>query len=116
MTLFGEIDNPLETLNPDGGYGDVNVGLPKLISNITKLVVVAAGIFSLINIIIAGFNYMTAGGDEQKIQKAVSSINMSLIGLVVIAGSFIITGIISFILFGDASIILKPTIYGPGSL
>lgn len=118
MNPFGPIINPLKQVNPDinPNYLDVTGGLPALISNIIRLIVVGAGIFAMINIIIAGITYIGSSGDEAKIKQAAAMINMSLIGLVIIAASLVITGIISYLLFQDASVILKPTIYGPGSI
>ena len=65
---------------------------------------------------IAGFSYISAGGDSKKIEAATYSINMSLLGLVVMVGAAAITGIVSYLLFGNATAILSPTITGPGSL
>jgi hypothetical protein len=39
---------------------------------------------------------------------------MSLIGLVILVGSFLLAGIIGHLLYGDASALLNPRIYGPG--
>lgn len=114
MASLGNINNPLKTLNPDGGYRDVT-SLPLFISNIVRIITMGAGIFVFVNILIAGIKYISAGSDEQKITEAGNSITMSVLGLAVIVGSFTLTGIISYVLYQDASIILKPTIYGPGS-
>lgn len=114
-TIFNDIKNPLTTINPVGGYGNVNSGLPSFISNILKIIFIGAGIFAFFNFIFAGFLYMSAAGDKQKIEKATLSINMSLLGLIVMVAAGIIIGIISFILFGSASAILHPTIIGPGT-
>jgi hypothetical protein len=63
----------------------------------------------------AGFTYITANGDAKKLQAAVTSINMSLLGLIIMVGAAAITGVVSFVLFGDATAILSPNIIGPGS-
>jgi len=114
-SMFGKVTNPLDQVG-SGGYGDVGSGLPLFISNVLKVIFIGAGIFAFLNLIFAGFLYMNAGGDKQKIEKATMSINMSLLGLVVMVAAGVITGIISFLLFGSATAILKPTIVGPGSL
>lgn len=110
MSTFGKIDSPIKA------YGDVNVGLPSFISNVITIIFAAAGLFAFFNLMIAGFSYVTAGGDEKKIAAATSSINMSLMGLVVMVGAAAITGIVSFLLFGSATAILAPEITGPGSV
>lgn len=114
-SIFGEIENPITKINPDASqYESVTSGLPLFISNLLRLITIGAGIFALFNFIAAGLNYITAGGDEQKIQNSWSMILNSIYGLVIIAVSFVLTGVISYILFQDATVILKPTIYGPG--
>ncbi|MFH2019428.1 MAG: hypothetical protein ABII80_02345 [bacterium] len=115
-SIFGEIGNPLKEINPTKGYGELKSGLPSFISNALKIVFIGAGLFAFLNLIFAGFLYMSANGDKQKIEKATMSINMSLMGLIVMVAAGVLTGIISFLLFGSATAILKPTIIGPGTL
>lgn len=107
-SVFGNIDNPISS------YGNVDTGLPSFISNVVTIIFVAAGLYSFFNLMIAGFNYITASGDTKKIETALYSINMSLVGLLIMAGAAAITGIVSFVIFGDAGAILSPTITGPG--
>jgi hypothetical protein len=117
MSLLGtEVKNPLETLNPGGGYTDVSTGLPSFITNIVTIIFIAGGLYAFFNLMIAGFSYITASGDTKKIEAATLSINTSLIGLVVMVAAAAITGVISFVLFGSATAILSPTINGPGSI
>lgn len=111
---LGSINNPIESLS-GGAYSDVT-SLPLFISNIIRLITIGAGLFALFNFISAGIVYISAGGDEQKIKQAWNMITFSLYGLVIIAAAFIITAIISYVLFQDTSTILNPTIYGPGSI
>jgi hypothetical protein len=90
-----------------------NGGLILFFTNILRLVFVVAGAWALINFIIAGFQYMTAAGDTKALASAFSRIWQSLIGLVIIVGSFAIIALFSQLIFGDATFILKPKIYGP---
>ena len=113
-STFGSINNPLTKLSKEG-YGSVESGLPLFISNITTVILIAGGIFAFFNLIIAGFTYISSSGDSKKLESVVNSINMSLIGLVIMVGAVAITGVVSFVLFGDATLILKPKIFGPGS-
>jgi len=113
MSVFGTVTNPLQSIG--GGYASVNTGLPNFISNVIKLVFVAAGIYAFFNLLIAGFTYITAAGDKQKIETALLSINMSLVGLIIMVSAGVLTGIISFLLYKDPTAILNPTILGPGS-
>lgn len=111
MATFGTINNPLPS-----SYGEVNTGLPSFVSNLLTVIYVAGGLFVLFNLIFAGFTYMSAAGDKGKLEKALSSINMSVLGLLVMVAAGVLTGIISFLLFNDATFILKPTIEGPGGI
>lgn len=99
---------------PLGGYEGTEGGIVLLLTNILRLVFAAAGIFAFINFIIAGFQYMTAAGDTKKLASAWSRIWQSLIGLVIIVLSFAFASLIGYILFGDATFILNPKVYGPG--
>lgn len=110
-STFGTIKNPL----PASSYGNVDTGLPLFITNVIKLIFAAAGLFAFFNLLLAGFYYITSGGDSKKIEAASYSINMSLIGLVVMVAAGAITGIVSYLLFGSATAILAPSITGPGS-
>lgn len=107
---FGTVSNPMNS-----SYGDVNTGLPSFISNIITVIFVAAGLYAFFNLMIAGFTYISSSGDAKKLEGALSSINMSLIGLLIMVAAAAVTGIVSFMLFGDATAILNPTIKGPGT-
>ncbi len=114
MAAFGSITNPLSHFSSYGGVNDSN-GLTKFISNIASVVIIAGGLYAFFNLLIAGITYITAQGDQKKIESAVTSINMSLMGLVILVGAAAITGVISFVLFGSATAILNPQVFGPGS-
>ena len=106
--IVGEITNPLNKYKGvEGG------GLTAFFSNILRLIFVVAGMYALVNIIIAGFEYMTAGGDAKKLTKAWEKIWQTLLGLAIIAGSFVLAAIFGYILFGDPMFMLNPVIYGP---
>jgi hypothetical protein len=116
---FGSITNPLPEINSQGygdlfGVGGQAGGLIDFISNILKLVTVVAGLFAFINLILAGFTYISSGSDPKSTQAAMAKINMSLIGLVIIAASYAIAAIAGLVIFGDSTAILTPVIYGPG--
>lgn len=116
IDIFGDkIANPLDTFG--SSYGDVGTqggGLVGLISNLLKFAFIIAGIYTLINIVSAGIMYVSAGEKPEIVKQAWDKILMSLIGLAIMAGAFVIVAIISFVLFGDPMVILNPKIYGPG--
>jgi hypothetical protein len=109
--IIGTVTNPLPApyKNLTGGNG----GFILFFSNILRLVFVVAGVFAFINFIVAGFQYMSAGGDAKALTSAWDRILQSLIGLIFIVGSFAIAALIGQLVFGDAGFILNPKIYGP---
>jgi hypothetical protein len=65
----------------DGGGISIN-NLVAVIVNILSIVV---GITAIIMIIVAGFNFVTSGGDSNKVSSARSTILYAVIGLVIVA-------------------------------
>lgn len=109
--IIGTITNPINT-----AYGDATSGgLILFFSNILRLLFVGAGIYALINFIMGGFGFMSAGGDSKKIGEAWSKIWQTLMGLVFIVGSFALAALFGQLIFGNANFILSPKIYGPGN-
>lgn len=110
IQFFGSVEPPPGVAEYNAAAG--GFGLITFISNIIRLITVIAGIWTLFNLVIAGMTYISSANDVKGIEKAWQSIYMSLIGLLVIVGSFTITAIVSYIFFGDVNFILNPTITG----
>jgi hypothetical protein len=104
LQIFGNIANPTN-YHSEGGSG-----LFTLLSNIFKLAGVIAGIFFIVQVIIAGYEYISSNGDPKKTEAALAKITQSLIGLAIVAGAFVIASVVGSILKIN---ILEPTIYGP---
>lgn len=107
---FGSVKSPL---TGTGYKGALEGGLTTFLTNILSLVFVAAGIYAFINFIIAGYQYMTAGGDAKALAGAWNRIWQTLLGLVLLVGSFALAALIGYVVFGRADYILNPVIYGP---
>ena len=108
-SIVGTVTNPIT------GYQSVqNGGLILFLTNILRVVFVVAGIYAFINFIIAGFQYMSSAGDSKALSAALDRIWYSLLGLIIVMGSFALASLIGFIVFHDANFILQPQIYGPG--
>ncbi len=71
--------------------GLTNPSLPDVVGGIINSVLGILGTVFLVLIIYAGFTWMTAGGNEEKIQKAQKIIRNSTIGLLVVVLAFAIT-------------------------
>jgi hypothetical protein len=110
-SLIGTIANPMPA-----GYSSVTGGgLILFLTNILRLIFVVAGIYAFINFILAGFQYMSAAGDAKALSAAWNRIWNSLLGLILVVGSFALAALVSQLIFGNAGYILNPTLYGPGN-
>lgn len=79
-----------------------------LITSIVRFFIIIGGLFTLWAFLNGGFKYITSNGDKAKVQEAGNMITMSIVGLVIMAASFVIIAIISQLLFGDFTAILIP--------
>jgi hypothetical protein len=111
-SVFGKIEAPagVSELNKQAGTAGNNIGLLIFISNMIKLVSVVAGVWVMFNFIIAGFTYITSAGDSAAYSKIGSNLSLSVSGLVLIVAAYTIAGILSLIIFGDATYIINPQI------
>lgn len=78
------------------------------VSAIIRFFIIVAGLFTLWQFLSGGLTYITSNGDKAKVSEASNKITMSLVGLVIIAVSFIIIAIVSQLLFGSFTAILIP--------
>lgn len=106
LGIFGNIENPTKYTGAEGQ------GLFALISNILKLAGLVAGLFFIVQIIMAGYAYLTAENDPKKLQDAFAKIWQSIIGLLIVASAFVLAALIGRILGINP---LTPEIYGPTS-
>jgi len=112
--VFAQVDQIVGTItNPAVPAYQGLGGIGLFLSNILRLLFVAAGIYAFFNLVIAGFKYMGAAGDPKVLNAAWAKIWQSLIGLVIIVGSFALAALFGQIIFGQPGFILNPQIYGP---
>lgn len=114
--IIGKIEPPpgvKEYINIPGCTACAIPGLLQFLNNIIKLLIVIAGLYAFINLILAGYQFMSAGGEPKEVEKAWAKIWQSLIGLLIIAGSFLLAAIFGWLLFKDPTAILVPKIYTP---
>lgn len=72
-----------------------------LASVILTILTSLAGVIAVFFIILAGIKFVTASGDEKKLQSASSMITYAIIGLAVTALAFVILQIVQFLLGAD---------------
>lgn len=101
-----EISNfPFPTI--DQATGELT-GLIAFGNTLLRLLFIAGGVWGLLNIVLAGFGFLSAGGDPKNITKAWSKMWQSLIGLMIIVSSFALAAIVGIVVFKDPSAILVP--------
>jgi hypothetical protein len=113
--MFGNISTPIYNKS----YGNIDTpgkGLTLLLGNALRIFFVVAGILAVFNFTLAGFQYMLSGGDPKQTQDAWSRIYLSLVGLILIGGSFALAAVFGYLIFGDALFMLRPQIYGPSTV
>jgi len=112
MTLFSPSPLGVIPTPPIIGFLNLNAGGPgAFISRIIGLFLIIGGLFVLFNIIIAGYLYVQGG--SQNLSAAWNKIWQSLLGIIVMSAAVLITGIISWFVFGNPAYLLNPVIPTP---
>ncbi len=84
-----ELNNQTENFKTKSGFNDTTVG--GIIATAIEAFLALLGIIFIILILVAGYRWMTAGGNEEKITKAKSQIKHAIIGLAIIIAAYAIT-------------------------
>lgn len=108
--VIGKIKPSIELLQTEAVKDGKLVGPVILMNSVLKIVFIIAGLWAFINFIIAGYGFMSAGGESKNISKAWDRIWQSFIGLLFIVGSFLLAAIAGVLLFHDPTAILQPTL------
>jgi len=111
LQLVGPINLPAQF-----AYGSLTTtgkGLILFINNIIRLLIVVGGLWAFLNLVLAGYGFLSAGDDPKNMEKAWQKIWQSMMGMLFILGSFVLAGIFGWLLFGDATALLRPKLYGP---
>jgi succinate dehydrogenase/fumarate reductase cytochrome b subunit len=93
---IGNIENPVP--NSSIFTNTQGEGLFMLISSVLKIAGMIAGVFFVVQIILAGFAYMSANGDPKKTEAAWTKIWQSLIGIILVASAFVIASVVVYFL------------------
>ena len=105
QNFIGKVDNPTPQYPSTGGQG-----LFLFLGNVLKLAGTIAGIYMVVQLIMAGYLYISANGDEKKTVTAWNQIWQSILGMVIIASAFVIASIVERL---TGIKIISPIIYGP---
>ncbi len=87
-TWVGDLSSPTEALG----------SMEKIISNVLAIVTVMAGLYFIVTMILAAMDWIGAGGDSGKVQKARDRMIQGALGLTVIVLSYAIIGLVGGVL------------------
>ncbi len=106
VLMLALLVTPALAQNLDNGFmiefqGNAGIGdntIAEVVGQVVKAVLSILGLVALVIFIIAGFQWMTSGGNKEKIQSAQKLMGAAVIGLVIIiiayaAASFIISAL-----------------------
>jgi len=111
IAQFGTVQAPAELQTR---FGDIEGGaLGNFINFILRFLVIIAGLYAVLNLVLAGYAFMSAGDDPKKVAGAWAKIWQTLLGLAVAAGAFVLAAIFGWLLFGNPFFLLSPVIPTP---
>lgn len=86
-------DGGLKTIGSDvyGQTGEPDKPLQRIVTTIIRIVLGFLGLLFVIMIIVSGFQYMTAGGNDETVKKATMRIRNAIIGLLIVLCAYSIT-------------------------
>ena len=93
ITTFAQVENPRDWIS------DINEGsnqeIESLVVNVLNWLIGAAALVCVVMLIVGGYSYMTAGGDENKVKTATKTLTNAMIGLAI---CFIAVMLVNFVL------------------
>lgn len=113
MKLIASDSNPFGYITPPEAiakYSEPGSAIGDFIQRIIWILIIGAGIYGLINIILAGYAFLSAGDDPKKVAGAWAKIWQTALGLTVAAGSFILARVLGQLIFGNPDFMIRPTI------
>ena len=72
-------------------YAANSASLETRIGNVVEVVLSLVGVIFLILIIYSGLRWMTAGGNDQTLDKAKESLRQAIMGLIIVVGAYAIS-------------------------
>ncbi|MDA1080002.1 MAG: hypothetical protein O2840_04930 [bacterium] len=118
MTLFatnlgiGKIAVPpgVDKYQDAAAGSGATIGIMLFISMLVKFAMIVAGIWAMLNILLAAYQFFNNKGDAGQYQKVSQQITNTVMGLVLLMSLYTIVAVIGLIFFGDAGYILNPTL------
>jgi hypothetical protein len=79
-----------DALRNSAGF-DPNTSISDVIATIIRVVLSLLGVIFLVLLVLGGYQWMTAGGNEDQVTKAQDRIKTAIIGLVIVLAAYAIT-------------------------
>lgn len=83
------IQSQSDAFNSEAGFQSTEIG--SIIALLIKVVLGFLAIIFLVLMILAGFKWMTAAGNEDQVKKAQATIKMAVIGLLIVLAAYGVT-------------------------
>jgi magnesium-transporting ATPase (P-type) len=118
MKLLADIDptigamfgiTPPDAMNP-GGSGTAQQGLANMIAFGIKVFILIAGLALLLYLLWGAFDWITSGGEKEKIAKAQNKITNAVIGIILVFAVLMVFNLLA----GDILKIIVPNSSGGG--
>lgn len=109
--VIGNVIPPVAIKHWSLNFGST-IGLIRFFSLLIRLIAIIAGIFAMVNFVIAGLTYIASMGNTQANINVRDRLLFSFIGLMIIVSAYTLAAIIGLIFFGDATYILNPRLEG----
>lgn len=97
---------PLDRLKnvAEGPYGSVDeTSVATIVGTIARVIMSLLGIVFVILIIVSGYQWMTAGGNDEELKKAKQRMTNAVIGLVIVLSAWAIWSFVNTFLIGGGS-------------
>ncbi len=108
--VFADVTNA-NIVAPAGRVIDPNRSIGSIVSFFVAFIIVVAVLAALLYIVIGAFQWITSGGDKTKVADARNHILAAVIGLIIIALSFVIINIVTTALgLGSITSLSIPTL------
>ena len=88
--LILDTDNQSQAFQVESGYAPTT-SVGSIMAAVIKGFLGLLGIIFVILIITAGYNWMTAAGEEEKVNKAKDTLKRAIIGLIIVVSAYAIT-------------------------
>ena len=95
--VFAEVNFGNEAVNPVAKYSSIT----QFVNLFVPIIMIAAGFITLSMLLLGAYRYLTSEGNPEKISKAQSVMLYAVIGIILVAASFVLTKVIGFVLKVD---------------